>query len=60
MKLELTLRFARVHHFFTSVEGAGYFRIELVLFRNAVPGTFSSSWSYYLSPAAAHFPISAH
>ena len=60
MELELTLRFARFLYFFTRVEGAGYFRIALVLFRNPVPGTFSSSWSYYLSPAAAHFPISAH
>ena len=59
MELELTLRFSRFLHFFTRVEGAGYFRIALVLFRNPVQGTFSSSWSYYASPAAAHFPISA-
>ena len=53
MELELTLPFARFLHFFTRVEGAGYFRIALALFRNPVPGTFSSSWFYYLSPAAA-------
>ena len=41
MELELTLRFAPFLHFFTRVEGAGYFRIALVLFRNPVPGTFS-------------------
>ena len=60
MELELTLRFAPFLHFFTRAEGAGYFRIALVLFRTPVPGTFSSSWSYYSSPAAAHFPISAY
>ena len=60
MELELTLRFASFLHFLTRIEGAGYFRIVLVLFRNPVAWTFSSSWSYYSSPAAAHFPISAH
>ena len=60
MELELTLRFASFLHFLTRIGGAGYFRIALVLFRNPVAWTFSSSWSYYSSPAAAHFPISAH
>ena len=61
MELELALRFAPPFlHFFTRVEGAGYFRIALVLFITPVLGNFSSSWSYYSSPAAAHFPISAH
>ena len=61
MELELALRFAPPFlHFFTRAEGAGYFRIALVLFITPVLGNFSSSWSYYSSPAAAHFPISAH
>ena len=60
MELELTLRFASFLHFLTRIEGAGYFRIALVLLGNPVAWTFSSSWSYYLPPAAAHFPISAH
>ena len=40
MELELTLRFAPFLHFFTRAEGAGYFRIALVLFGNAVPEPF--------------------
>ena len=60
MELELTLQFAPFLHLFSHVEQAGYFRIALVLLRNPVPGNFSSSWSYYSSPAAAHVPISVH
>ena len=42
MELELTLRFASFLHFLTRIEGAGYFCIALVLFRNPVARTFSS------------------
>ena len=34
MELELTLRFASFLLFLTRIEGVGYFRIVLVLFRN--------------------------
>ena len=42
MELELTLRFASFLHFLARIEGAGYFRIALVLFTNPVAWTFSS------------------
>ena len=60
MELEPTLQFASFLLFLTRTEGAGYFRIALVLVRNPVAWTFSCSWSYYSSPAAARFPSSAH
>ena len=40
MELNLALRFALFLLFFTRVEGAGYFRIALVLFINPVLGNF--------------------
>ena len=55
-----SVKYSVKSHQTLTTTGAGCFRIALVLFRNPVLGNFSSSWSYYSSPAAAHFLISAH